>query len=113
MSFPPWLHAGRLMLTFLVTSAAGIHAYALFKSTRHVTERSAWASGYSRRPIKWSFLLFAAAFLFAAVLNFIYLLVAIAMRSYAAGPFRLGTFSLIVAVSYLIIVFGSGRNRQM
>jgi hypothetical protein len=113
---PDWLQVVRLLLAFLFTSAAGVHAYALYCNSRMSKPRAdlpevrSALSGTSGDAVRWIFCLYAILFLFTAVLNAVYLLVTAALGSYASGPFKLGTLSLILWASYVIVVFGSGRR---
>jgi len=113
---PNWIQAARLLLTFLFTSAAGVHAYALFQDAQVARRRADLPDVHSglgeslQTPLRWGFFLYSVLFLFTSVLNFIYLLIMVAMRGYGGAPFKLGTLSLILVASYVTVVFGSGRQ---
>lgn len=108
---PEWVQAVRLLLTFLVTAAAGVHAFYLFQTAGEQRQKSSAGESLAVR-LRWIFLLYAGLFLFVSVLNFSYLLITVALK-YPGGPFKLGTLSLILVVSYAALVFGSGRRMHV
>lgn len=106
------IQAARLLLTFLITAGAGVHAYLLFGRTRAVEHNISLSENLETR-FRWIFLVYAGIFICIAAFNFIHFLVTVTLRDYVGGPFKLGMLSLIVVVSYAAIVFGSGRRRLL
>lgn len=88
--WPFWAEAGRILLTLLMVLACGMHSWALFRS-----------SGYRPSSIRWAFALYSAGFAFLAWANAVMLVVTLYAREYKQGPYRVGTFSLLLAVAYL------------
>lgn len=109
---PEWVQAARLAITFLVTAAAGVHAFYLFRCSRQSQNEDPAKENLAVR-LRWIFLFYAVVFLFVSILNYSYLLVTIKLQYPGGGPYKLGTLSLILVVSYAAVVFGSGRRTQM
>lgn len=97
---PGWFQAARLFLTFGVTAALGIHAY-----NAHVLESVDAAS-----PRKWMYWLYAMAFLAAAVANFAQFVILLIFTSYGRVGLHLGYFTMLLVLSYLVLLAGVRRK---
>ena len=97
---PDQVSAIRLMITFVVVSCLGAHAFYNYK-------RLARADS----PKCWAFLLYSLVFLLASSLNFVSLLITVATRTYGLTPgITLGRFTVITVVTYAAFAI-SGRRR--
>ncbi|MDO8683815.1 MAG: hypothetical protein Q7N50_10080 [Armatimonadota bacterium] len=97
---PDWFHAIRLLVTFIVTTALGAHAFYRFKTP-----------GNAGAPKSWAFLLYSLAFLMSSTLNFLSLLITIGTRTYARMPtMRLGTFTIVLIITYMALAMTTRRQ---
>ena len=97
---PDQLNAIRLLITFVVVSGLGAHAFYRYK-------RLARAGS----PKSWAFLLYSLVFLFASSLNFVSLLITVATHTYGLTPgITVGRFTAIIVITYAAFAL-SGRRR--
>lgn len=99
-TWPNWIHILRLSFAFLLTAGLGIHAY-----YQHMRETINIIS-----PRKLMYWLYAAVFFVAALANFTQLCVTLAFRSYQQASFHIGYSTLLLALSYLAVLFGVRRK---
>ena len=95
------LNAVRLLLTFLITSTLGGHAYYRFKLLM-----------WDRSPKLWAFLLYSLVFALTSILTCLSLLITVGTRTY--GRFlgvRLGSFTLILLITYAVFLVGARSGR--
>jgi hypothetical protein len=98
--WPNWFQAARLVVAFVVTAALGIHAY-----NAHVLESVEAVS-----PRKWMYWLYAMVFLVAAVANFAQLAIAVVSGGYGRAGFHLGYFTMLLVLSYVVLLAGVRRK---
>ncbi len=98
--WPDWLQAARLFVAFGVTAALGVHAY-----NAHVLE-----SVQAVSPRKWMYWLYAMVFLAAAVANFAQLAITLVFRDYARAGFHLGYLTMLLVLSYVVLLAGVRRK---
>ncbi len=80
-----------MALSILVTVACGAHAWHSLRTGRGVPSALQWASA-----------IYALAFFFAAWANSVMLLATLLAGRYQQGPYHLGTFTLLLVVSYVL-----------
>ena len=98
--WPGWLHSLRLIFTFLLTVALGVHAY-----YQHKQESIQAVS-----PRKWMYWIYSMAFLAASAANFTQFCVTVVFRSYEKASFHLGYFTLLLMLSYAALLTGVKRR---
>jgi len=97
-ALPCWVHELRMALSILVTAACGAHAWHSLRAIPSVPS--------ALRAVSF---LYAAAFFFAAWANSVMLLATLLAGRYQRGPYHLGTFTLLLVVSY-VLTAGIGRR---
>lgn len=98
--WPSWVHIGRLLGTLGITVVFGIHAY-----DRHVREAVQAVS-----PRKLMYWLYAIVFLAATVANFTQFLITLMFQSYERASFHLGYSTLLLVLSYVVLLAGVSRK---
>jgi hypothetical protein len=98
--WPDWLQAARLLVAFVVTAALGIHAY-----NAHMLESVEAVS-----PRKWMYWLYAMVFLAAAVADFAQFVITLVFRNYGKAGFDLGYLTMLLALSYMVLLAGVRRK---
>jgi len=103
---PDQLNAIRLLITFVVVSGLGAHAFYRYK-------RLARAGS----PKSWAFLLYSLVFLLSSSMNFISLLITVATGTYGLTPgVTVGRFTAVLVITYAAFavtgrrVLGSDAN---
>ncbi|MDO8585731.1 MAG: hypothetical protein Q7T82_01710 [Armatimonadota bacterium] len=98
---PDWLHAVRLLITFLITATLGAHAFYKFRVLTGTAS-----------PKLWTFFLYAMAFILSSTLNFVALLITVATRSYGPMPkVSLGPFTVLLVITYAALAVTSRPTR--
>lgn len=90
-TWPCWIHEIRMALSILVTAACGAHAWHSLRTGSSAPSALQWASA-----------IYAVAFFFAAWANSVMLLVTLLAGRYQQGPYHLGTFTLLLVVTYVL-----------
>lgn len=91
-NWPFWLQVIRIGVTILVVLLCGAHAW------------SKWKDGDNSSPWRWVFFMYGLAFSFTAWANFVMVVVSINAGQYHSGPYHVGTFTLLLAVTYFLTV---------
>lgn len=89
--WPYWAHAARMAVTIALMIGFGAHAWAQVRSRARQPAALRWVVG-----------LYALAFFFAAWANFVMVLVTLLAHEYQQGPYRVGTFSLLLLATYVL-----------
>lgn len=97
-----WVHAIRLLITFLITVALGLHAFYRFKELNDTNS-----------PRVWVFLLYSMVFLVSSALNFVSLMVTVATRTYGRNPaVSVGGFTLMLIITYSVVAYSTRPSRD-
>lgn len=99
-SWPGWLQAARLLFTFVLTAALGVHAF-----YQHKQEAVEAVS-----PRKWMYWVYAMVFLLASTANFTQFCITVVFQDYRKASFHLGVSTLLLVLSYLALLAGVKRR---
>ena len=100
---PDWLHAVRLLITLILITCLGSHAFYRFKLLAG-----------SSSPKQWAFFLYSVVFLGSSVLNFVSLLITLATRTYGRMPgLSLGSFTVTLIITYAAFALTVRPSRSL
>lgn len=89
-----------MALSVVLTGACGAHAWGQMRTSVDVP-----------LAFRWMFFLYAFAFFFAAWANYVMMLVTLYSKHHQPGPYHVGTFTLLLLVTYWFSVSFRVRRR--